>query len=333
MAIDKSKWNVKNKVSQSMIDDIKKQGMSAALKQAATSNNSKYVEGVRRLYTDERLNAARRAAGSRASNPDAPMRSKSAPVPGGSRPSMGTRSSTSSRPSGTLARWANTGSTRPSGAPRVNTMKPSMDSRSADARKIIQANNKRVGPVTKVTPGSKPKPSNVISIPTAYGRMNVTRQQVQAKGAKQGKAIDTVMALSSVIPAKALVSLGTQVVRGVRIASAADPTIQAYKASRVAKGAAKVAEKKAVVREAEKTRRTAANAAIKDSIKKDLAAKAPAKAPTTPKAQQKPATQTAKPSAKVKSVKPDLTNKQKAKRITGIGVAGYLANEYINRKR
>jgi hypothetical protein len=331
MAIDKSKWNVKNKVSQSMIDDIKKQGMSAALKQAATSNNSKYVEGVRRLYTDERLNAARRAAGSRASNPDAPKGSKSAPVPGGSRPSMGVRSSTSSRPSNTLAR-PSTFSTRPGGAPRVNTMKPSTDSRSADIRKAIQANNKRIGPVTKVTPGSKPKPSNVISIPTAYGRMNVTRQQAQAKGAKQGKAIDTVMALSSVIPAKALVGVGVQVARGVRTARAADATIQAAKASRVAKGAAKVAEKKAVVREAEKTRRTAANAAIKDSIKRDLAAKTPAKAPTTPKAQQKPVTQPAKPT-KVKPIKPDLTNKQKARRIGMVGATGYLANEYINRKK
>jgi hypothetical protein len=55
VAIDKSKWNLGIKVSQKVIDEIKKQGMTAALKNVKTSGNAEYVEGVRRLYTPERV--------------------------------------------------------------------------------------------------------------------------------------------------------------------------------------------------------------------------------------------------------------------------------------
>lgn len=47
------------KVSFSTIDEIKKMGMAAALKKAGSSSNKEYIEGVRRMYGDRRLAAAR----------------------------------------------------------------------------------------------------------------------------------------------------------------------------------------------------------------------------------------------------------------------------------
>ena len=66
MAIDKSKWDLKTKVSQKTIDDIKKMGMTAALKSvkgaaASAKDDSSakaFVEGVRRLYGDTRYQNA-----------------------------------------------------------------------------------------------------------------------------------------------------------------------------------------------------------------------------------------------------------------------------------
>jgi hypothetical protein len=65
MAIDKSTWNKKVKVSQSTIDDIKRLGMTKALrlaKQNAGAEQSglvkEYQEGTRRLYGDRRFAAA-----------------------------------------------------------------------------------------------------------------------------------------------------------------------------------------------------------------------------------------------------------------------------------
>ena len=49
------------KVSQSTIDSIKKMGMTASIKKAASSNNSQYVEGVKRMYGASRLAAAKKA--------------------------------------------------------------------------------------------------------------------------------------------------------------------------------------------------------------------------------------------------------------------------------
>ena len=49
------------KVSQSTIDSIKKMGMTASLKKAASSSNIQYVEGVRRMYGASRLTAAKKA--------------------------------------------------------------------------------------------------------------------------------------------------------------------------------------------------------------------------------------------------------------------------------
>jgi hypothetical protein len=68
MAIDKSKWNTNIKVSQKTIDEIKKMGMAKALKTVAGSSAAaskigdasarEWTEGVKRLYTAKRVNAA-----------------------------------------------------------------------------------------------------------------------------------------------------------------------------------------------------------------------------------------------------------------------------------
>lgn len=70
MAIDKSKWNKNIKVSQKTIDDIKKMGMAKALKTVAGASAAskddasarEWAEGVKRLYTAERVNAAMKAS-------------------------------------------------------------------------------------------------------------------------------------------------------------------------------------------------------------------------------------------------------------------------------
>ena len=49
-------------VKQSTIDQIKKLGMTAALKKAGKSSNAEYLEGVKRMYGAKRLNAAVKSA-------------------------------------------------------------------------------------------------------------------------------------------------------------------------------------------------------------------------------------------------------------------------------
>ena len=49
-------------VKQSTIDNIKKLGMTAALKKAGTSSNAEFLEGVKRMYGAKRLAAAKPAA-------------------------------------------------------------------------------------------------------------------------------------------------------------------------------------------------------------------------------------------------------------------------------
>lgn len=65
--------NLYTPVSQATIDSIKKMGMAAALKKAATSSNASYVQGVKRMYGAERLAKAKTAAkvSKPASGPDA----------------------------------------------------------------------------------------------------------------------------------------------------------------------------------------------------------------------------------------------------------------------
>lgn len=49
------------KVSQTTIDNIKKMGMTASLKKAASSKNPEYLEGIKRMYGANRLAAAKKA--------------------------------------------------------------------------------------------------------------------------------------------------------------------------------------------------------------------------------------------------------------------------------
>lgn len=53
------------KVSFKTIDDIKKMGMTAALKKAGTSKNPEYLEGIKRMYGAKRLAAAQGATSGR----------------------------------------------------------------------------------------------------------------------------------------------------------------------------------------------------------------------------------------------------------------------------
>ena len=52
------------KVSQTTIDNIKKMGMTASLKKAASSKNPEYLEGIKRMYGANRLAAAKKATAS-----------------------------------------------------------------------------------------------------------------------------------------------------------------------------------------------------------------------------------------------------------------------------
>ena len=54
--------NLYTPVSQATIDSIKKAGMTASLKKAATSSDASFVQGVRRMYGAKRLADAKAAA-------------------------------------------------------------------------------------------------------------------------------------------------------------------------------------------------------------------------------------------------------------------------------
>jgi hypothetical protein len=51
-------YNLYTPVKQSTIDNIKKMGMTAALKKAGSSGNAEFVQGVKRMYGANRLKAA-----------------------------------------------------------------------------------------------------------------------------------------------------------------------------------------------------------------------------------------------------------------------------------
>jgi len=63
--------NLYTPVSQATIDSIKKAGMAASLKKAATSKDASFVQGVKRMYGAERLAAAKKSATVKATSPDA----------------------------------------------------------------------------------------------------------------------------------------------------------------------------------------------------------------------------------------------------------------------
>ena len=97
MAIDKSTWNKKVKVSQSTINDIKGLGMTKALNLAKMNAKSpqaglvaEYQEATRRLYGDKRFSAATSAGAKKPSTSYSPAPKKAStkysPVPMGTGP-------------------------------------------------------------------------------------------------------------------------------------------------------------------------------------------------------------------------------------------------------
>ena len=122
MAIDKSKWNLNVKVSQKTIDEIKKMGMTKALKTASGSaaaarNNSdasakEWNEGLRRLYGADRVGAmSNTTGGPKSANTKAPLRKPAGAytkgtTKSGSTVATGAKSSTKSTPAkSTLANY------------------------------------------------------------------------------------------------------------------------------------------------------------------------------------------------------------------------------------
>jgi len=69
--------NLYTPVSQATIDSIKKAGMAASLKKAATSKDASFVQGVKRMYGAERLAAAKKAAVVKSGSADAARSSAS----------------------------------------------------------------------------------------------------------------------------------------------------------------------------------------------------------------------------------------------------------------
>lgn len=63
-------YNLYTPVKQSTIDNIKKMGMSAALKKAGSSKNAEFVQGVKRMYGADRLKKAMAASKPVAKSPD-----------------------------------------------------------------------------------------------------------------------------------------------------------------------------------------------------------------------------------------------------------------------
>ena len=61
------KYKGTTKVSQTTIDNIKKMGMTASLKKAASSKNPEYLEGIKRMYGANRLATAQKSTASPAS--------------------------------------------------------------------------------------------------------------------------------------------------------------------------------------------------------------------------------------------------------------------------
>lgn len=74
-------YNLYTPVKQSTIDNIKKMGMTAALKKAGSSKNAEFVQGVKRMYGADRLKAAMKASNKVAKSPDAARASASKKAP------------------------------------------------------------------------------------------------------------------------------------------------------------------------------------------------------------------------------------------------------------
>lgn len=86
------------KVSQTTIDNIKKMGMTASLKKAASSKNPEYLEGIKRMYGANRLAAAKKATASPAGRVSPRVAERASATAGRTSPRVAERKVTKAAP-------------------------------------------------------------------------------------------------------------------------------------------------------------------------------------------------------------------------------------------
>ena len=86
------------KVSQTTIDNIKKMGMTASLKKAASSKNPEYLEGIKRMYGANRLAAAKKATASPAGRKSPRVAERASATAGRTSPRVAERKVTKAAP-------------------------------------------------------------------------------------------------------------------------------------------------------------------------------------------------------------------------------------------
>ena len=179
MAIDKSKWNTNVRVSQKTIDEIKKMGMTKALKTVAGASKASgmdasakaWTEGVKRLYGANRVAAAIKASAPKSSSYPSPssagrnssgMGSVSPKVPkSGPAARVASKASSSTPPRTYGPTIANPAA---SAKPKAKaTPKPSTPNKSAitpiDKAKIAQAKSDWLSGKRNATTSAKKAPS------------------------------------------------------------------------------------------------------------------------------------------------------------------------------
>lgn len=176
MAIDKSGWNPKVKVSQATIDEIKKMGMAKALKTVAGASKASgtdasakaWVEGVKRLYGANRVAAVVKNTPTKSSSSSSSPASSYRGTPSSTKstPTPKPKTSTTKYPDysgygrGAVANPAASAKSKPKPAPKV--AKPNKSALTAsDAAAIAKAKSdwlagKRTATPSKKSP-SKPK--------------------------------------------------------------------------------------------------------------------------------------------------------------------------------
>ena len=191
MAIDKSKWNTNVRVSQKTIDEIKKMGMTKALKTVAGASKASgmdasakaWVEGVKRLYGANRVAAATKSTPKSSSSYPSPSSagrnssgmgstSPKMPKPGpAARVASKASSSTPPRTYGpTIANPAASAKSKPKSAPKV--AKPNKSAlTSSDSAAIAKAKadwyaGKRSATTSAKKAPSKPKAKVTSLAPT-----------------------------------------------------------------------------------------------------------------------------------------------------------------------
>lgn len=176
MAIDKSKWNTNVKVSQKTIDEIKKMGMSKALKTVAGASKASgmdasakaWVEGVKRLYGANRVAAATKSTPKSSSYPSPSSAGRNSNGMGSTSPKMpkpGPAARVASKPATPSRTYGPTiANPAASAKPKTKaTPKPSTPNKSAitpiDKAKIAQAKSDWLSGKRNATTSAKKAPS------------------------------------------------------------------------------------------------------------------------------------------------------------------------------